>query len=1461
MEVQGTTDAPPTCIHRRLAWVAGLALAVTPVSASPKTILIFGPHEDDEIFLAAGIARAARTRGDTVKMILVTNGDINGASVGLARQGDSVVAAQTIGLSESDLVFLGYGDASLGAIYQATSGSQVFTSSAGQTATYGTRGLAGMDYHRYLYGVAGRYDRDTILGDFKAVLANFRPDEIYTPSYFDDHDDHQATALFIVEALLALQRSGVDLPAKLHQGMIWVPGAWPWPQAEPTGFTPWLPHTKPSCCLDTSTPFDWARALRVMVPPEMQSSTRATSLKWQAIQNGFGSYEWYSAWARRDEFFWLTDFSSNLATRAQVSVSSEDAANGRGRDKAVDGVLHGSLVAGRKEWATGGQLAGAWIQLDWPSPVSVAQVNLYDRPSLGENVIAGTITFSDGSMIPVGALPANGHVQPVVFPPKVVTWVRFTVDQAQGTQAGLSEIEVLGKLAGSTTNTPPHFLSGPGGPTDRSVAGGQSIALSVEAHDLDGDPLQYLWWAEAGTIAGGGPAVTFTAPGVAVDTSLAYSVTVLDGAGGSATNHGFLTVTPGPGGGGVGVDSLSVAPATVTAGGTALGTVTIAGTAPPGGQAIPLSSSNAAAAIPATVTVPAGASSASFLVTAGAVSVATSVTFTAFIGGAPVTAAFQVTPVATAGGANVAPSATVTVSSENTSTQQQGVKAVDGIVDGFDGATVGLPGNYTREWATRGELSGAWIQLNWSPAVAVQRVVLFDRPNASDQVIAGTLSFGDGSSVLVGALPSDARALIVDVPPRTVSWMRFRIDQAVGRNTGLSEVQVFGASAPPDAFEVHPASVVAGDPAQGTVTLGAAAPVGGITVSLASGLPAVASAPASVLVPAGSTSSSFAITTAAVASPTSVLLSAALPGGTKAATLTVTPLPVAVGIANVSLSPASVIGDQNVQGTVTLTGAAGSSGVTCNLAASDGTLASVPAAVVVPAGATSAIFTVAAGAVTATRSVIITASFAGSGASAALTIQPLVLASLSVSPVAVPGGASAQGSFTLNGVASGAVISLASSDPSAATVPATLAVALGASGGNFTVITSPIAADRTVTLTASAGASTRSTTLTVAATGLASITVDPASVPGGSSSMGTVTLTGPAPASGTVVALGSSATAAIVPASITVPAGSTGATFGVATTSVASSTIVVLTATVGAAIRTASLTVSPPGGFTLQLSSSVVPGGGIATATVTLGGAAAAGGAVVTLTSSNPATAQVPPSVTVPGGATTATFPVTALQVTSTRSATISAAFGGITRTVTLSVQRLSVSGLALTPPSVPGGGLAAGTVTLSAAAAGNGFLVTLSSNNPSAAAVPGSVTVAAGSRSATFTISTAVAGTTTPASISAAGGGSTRSASLAVTSGPAPLSLTVAPTSVASGWTSVGTVTLNGSADAGGTVVTLSSGNTSVATVPPTVTVLAGSLTATFPVTARTVNASTSVTISARAASVTKRVTLRVTP
>lgn len=88
---------------------------------------------------------------------------------------------------------------------------------------------------------------------------------------------------------------------------------------------------------------------------------------------------------------------------------------------------------------------------------------------------------------------------------------------------------------------------------------------------------------------------------------------------------------------------------------------------------------------------------------------------------------------------------------------------------------------------------------------------------------------------------------------------------------------------------------------------------------------------------------------------------------------------------------------------------------------------------------------------------------------------------------------------------------------------------------------------------------------------LSSLSLSAATVTAPAAVTGTITLTAAAPAGGAAVTLSSSAGAATVPGSVTVPAGSTTATFSVTTSG---SGQVTITASFGGASRTASLTVN-----------------------------------------------------------------------------------------------------------------------------------------------------------------------------------------------------------------------------------------------------------------------------------------------
>ncbi len=107
-----------------------------------------------------------------------------------------------------------------------------------------------------------------------------------------------------------------------------------------------------------------------------------------------------------------------------------------------------------------------------------------------------------------------------------------------------------------------------------------------------------------------------------------------------------------------------------------------------------------------------------------------------------------------------------------------------------------------------------------------------------------------------------------------------------------------------------------------------------------------------------------------------------------------------------------------------------------------------------------------------------------------------------------------------------------------------------------------------------------------------------------------------------------------------------------------------------------------------------------------------------------------------------------------------------------------------------------------------------------------------------------------------------THNTSVQLVVNPILLSVGVNPTSVNGGTSSSGTVTLSGAATAGGAVVSLSSSNSGVASVPSSVTVPAGSSTANFTVTTHSVTTSTVVTIYATyAGGATQQTTVTVNP
>jgi LmbE family N-acetylglucosaminyl deacetylase len=607
-----------------------------------RTIVVVAPHPDDEALCCSGVIYSAVQRGDTVYVVVMTNGDFAGTSVGLTREGESVAAMGLLGVGEQHIIFLGYGDELLLTIYQSSDPDEVYTSNAGMTQTYGDRGLGGVDYHYYVHGIHGPYSRSTMMGDLTTALQNIRPDEIYTTGIVDGYSDHEATGMAVVEAIRTIQQSDKTFQPRLHETVIHAPnndGLWP----EPV-FTPTVPFAASQCM--AQTPLDWTQIESIPVPAVMQDPDPYTNLKHQVIdcyqsQILYGFNDWIFSFLKQNEFFLVRTPSLNAALQATVTDSSEALGGNNAGTKAIDGDIP-SQFAGipygpitDREWVTNDQLAGAWIQLSWTSPVTVNEVLLSDRPDPSENVLAGTLTFSDGSSIDVGALPIYGTPYPITFAAKTITWVEFTITQAQGTATGLAEFQVLVPSAPvpiAVTFDPYQIFAG--GSSQGSVTLSAPNPTSDTTVQLSSDnPAASL--PSAVTVPAGATNGTFT---VAVASSVQTCQANIAATANGASQTGILEITSVPPLSGVSFDNDNV-----VGGATVSCTVTLA-EASPTNAVVPISSTNPAAQVPTSVMIAAGSTSTTFAVPTLSVSAYTTGAITASYGGANMSASLTVAP-------------------------------------------------------------------------------------------------------------------------------------------------------------------------------------------------------------------------------------------------------------------------------------------------------------------------------------------------------------------------------------------------------------------------------------------------------------------------------------------------------------------------------------------------------------------------------------------------------------------------------------------------------------------------------------------------------------------------------------------------------------------------------------------------------------------------------------------------
>lgn len=195
-------------IYRRDLAMARQHFRPAPTFSARDRVLVFSPHCDDETLGAGGTLAQARHSGARVKVVFFTNGDGSRSTqiaentknlrrfsfqeLAAMRQRESVAAMAELGVARGDVLFLGYPDGGLRAMWEKHWDKNSYRS----PYTNVTRSP-----YPNAFTSQAPYRGLQVLADVEKIMSEFEPTIILTTHPADTHGDHWAAYAYTRAAI------------------------------------------------------------------------------------------------------------------------------------------------------------------------------------------------------------------------------------------------------------------------------------------------------------------------------------------------------------------------------------------------------------------------------------------------------------------------------------------------------------------------------------------------------------------------------------------------------------------------------------------------------------------------------------------------------------------------------------------------------------------------------------------------------------------------------------------------------------------------------------------------------------------------------------------------------------------------------------------------------------------------------------------------------------------------------------------------------------------------------------------------------------------------------------------------------------------------------------------------------------------------------------------------------------